>query len=152
MFVGNGTSVYNETTKECHFKDSDSCDYTYFVALDPKNVEFERTSEIDPYFDHLFIHLPPKSSRSELSVFCDTAVADAQAVPLGCPGSIDVIPIVVGIVVGIVAIGLLLLLIWWLLYKFAVRIKLSVCGNCLTGVYVSVISRVFGIQKRTGQC
>jgi hypothetical protein len=36
-----------------------------------------------------------------------------------CPGSIDVVPIIVGIVAGIFAVGLFILFAWWILMQLA---------------------------------
>jgi hypothetical protein len=101
-YITNGKKEYNETTKKCIFKDNGGCDYTYYVALDPEQEELKYSLHYPFYNNSLFIELLPTATRT-------------------CPGSIDVIPIVIGIVVGIVAVGLLLLLLWWLLHKFALH-------------------------------
>jgi hypothetical protein len=71
-----------------------------------------------------------------------------------CPGSIDVVPIIVGIVAGIFAVGLFILFAWWILMQLAVWFHSSITSVSLLIYNLHVCPGIQGVQgicERTGK-
>ena len=63
---------------------------------------------------------------------------------LECPASVNIVPIVIGIVFGILLIGIALLLLWWLLARLAVSDK--GLGTTQNGTVIFLgLSRIQGL-------